>query len=282
MIVAGVDGSRAGLEAVAWAAREARLRDVPLRVVHAMPRWVLENRTGHYQQVAAWMRDGARSVVEAGLDRARREEPKVTADSAFLPGDPRQALIEAARDAELLVLGNLGLGGIRGLLVGSVAYGVAGHAPCDVVIVRDLPSRPHAEVVVGVDCSDAMTKELGFAFAEAQLRGARLRAVHAWRWLEAGGGFMPVPDDFDDERAETRRLAETLAGWQERHPDVEVVREVVRGHPAEVLRQAAEHADLLVVGSHGHAEFAGLVFGSVSQAMVHHAPCPLAVIRTRR
>jgi nucleotide-binding universal stress UspA family protein len=163
---------------------------------------------------------------------------------------------------------------VRGLLVGSVAYGVAGHAPCDVVVVRQLPSPPRGELVAAVDGSpESRRRVLDFAFAEAELRGASLRVVHAWRGFEAA-----EPSD-THERGRWLVLREVLAGYREDHPDVDVIEEAVRGHPVEVLRQAAEGADLLVVGSHGYGAFAGLVMGSVSQAMLHHSPCPLAVVR---
>ncbi|MER6950213.1 universal stress protein [Nonomuraea sp. NPDC000554] len=281
MITVGVDGSRAGLEAVGWAAREAVLREVPLTIVHAMPRWACESESegGHYAEVARWIRDGGRTVLAAAEERAHREQPKIEVTTAFLPGDPRTALVSAAEDAELLVIGSHGLGCVRGLLVGSVAYGVAGRAACDVVLVRELPSLPRGEVVVGVDGSPASRRVLDFAFAEAELRGADLRAAHAWAWPQLGG-FEPA--DPDSERNELLVLKETLAGHRERHPDVTVVEEVVHGHPVEVLRQAATGADLLVVGSHGHGTFAGMVIGSVSQAMLHQSPCPLAVVRRRQ
>ncbi|MFC0865570.1 universal stress protein [Sphaerimonospora cavernae] len=285
MIVVGIDGSQAGLEATAWAAGEALLRGVPLRVVHAIPRWVLEGgesgEGGRYAGVARWMREGADTALGAAVDWARRESPEVEVDFAHLAGDPRSALIDAAGKADLLVVGNHGLGGFRGLLLGSVAYGVAGQAPCDVVIVRDMPVPPRGEVVAGVDGSPIGAAALDFAFAEAALRGARLRAVHAWTWFEAGGGFVPMPDDLDVEQGETRLLNEALVGRRERHPDVEVVEEVVRGHPVEVLSRASDGADLLVVGSRGRGNLAGLLLGSVSQAVLQHAGCPLVVVRGR-
>ncbi|HUR09142.1 MAG TPA: universal stress protein [Nonomuraea sp.] len=275
MIIVGVDGSRAGLEAAGWAAMEAALREVPLTVAHAMPGWVCETQSGRYAVVAKWMRDGGAMVLAAAEDRARREQPKISIRTELLPGDPRVALIKAAKEAELLVIGSHGIGGVRGLLVGSVAYGVAGHAPCDVVVVRQLPSLPRGELVAGVDGSpESRRRVLDFAFAEAELRGAGLRVVHAWR------GFEAEPSD-RDERGGRLVLRDVLAGYREEHPGVDVIEEAVRGHPVEVLRQAAEGADLLVVGSHGYGAFAGLVMGSVSQAMLHHSPCPLAVVRSR-
>ncbi|WP_169988337.1 universal stress protein [Microbispora sp. H10836] len=280
MIVVGVDGSPAGVAAAAWAAREAGLRGVPLRIANAIPAWACSTAPqGRYTRVAAWMRDGAADVLAAATGRAQAEAPGVEVDTAILAGDPRPALVEAAADADLLVLGNHGLGGFRGLLLGSVAYGVAGRAPCDVVVVREVPSAPRPEIVVGVDGSPACAKVLDFAFAEAALRGVGLRVVHAYRPLEAGGGFAPVPDDFDDEKVEVRMVREALAGRREHYPDVKVVEEVVRGHPVEVLRHASVGADLLVIGSRGHGQFTGLVLGSVCQAMLHYARCPMVVVR---
>ncbi|TQS26735.1 universal stress protein [Microbispora sp. KK1-11] len=280
MIVVGVDGSHAGMEAACWAAREADLRGVPLHIANAIPAWACSTaRQGPYTSVAAWMRDGAAAVLGAAAERVRAEAPRVPVDTAILAGDPRSALVEAAVDADLLVLGNHGLGGFRGLLLGSVAYGVAGRAPCDVVVVREVPSAPRPEIVVGIDGSPACAKVLDFAFAEAALRGTGLRAVHAYSPLEAGGGFAPLPDDFDDEKVEVRMIREALAGRRERYPDVKVVEEAVRGHPVDVLRHASASADLLVIGSRGHGEFMGLVLGSVCQAMLHYARCPMVVVR---
>lgn len=282
MILVGVDGSRAGLEAAGWAAREAALRRVPLRVVHAMPRWALESGDeGRYAGVARWMREGAETVLAGGVDRARREVPGLTVDSRPLPGDPRPALIEAAAEAELLVVGNHGLGGFRGLLLGSVAQGVAAHAPCDVVVVRETSAPPRGEVIVGLDGSPSDEEVLRFAFTEASLRGVGLRAIHAWKPFDLGGGFAPGSDDLDGEQRERRLISEVLAGWGERHPDVKVIEEVVRGHPVEVLRHASDGADLVVVGSRGHGGIAGMLLGSVSQSVLQHALCPVAVVRVR-
>ncbi|WP_223854118.1 universal stress protein [Microbispora bryophytorum] len=280
MIVVGVDGSDAGMEAACWAAREAGLRGVPLRIANAIPAWACSTaQQGAYTKVAAWMRDGAAAVLGAATERVLAQAPRVPVDTAILAGDPRPALVEAAVDADLLVVGNHGLGGFRGLMLGSVAYGVAGHAPCDVVVVREVPSAPRPEIVVGIDGSPACAKVLDFAFAEAALRGTTLRVVHAYSSLNAGGGLAPLPDDFDDEKAEVRMVREALAGRRERYPDVKIVEEVVRGHPVDVLGQASANADLLVIGSQGAGEFRGLVFGSVCQAMLQHATCPMVVVR---
>ncbi|MFC4119840.1 universal stress protein [Nonomuraea zeae] len=276
MIIVGADGSRAALEAAGWAAREAVLRGTALTVLHALPRWVVDTADGRYADVAAWMRRNGLDLLATAEDRALREHTGLKVEAALAPGDPRTALIRAARDAELLVVGGHGVGGVRGLLVGSVAFGVAGHAPCDVAVVHELPSLPRAEIVAGVDGSPQAHRVLESAFAEAELRGAVLRTVRAWAWPHVSG-FEPA--DAEDERHQLLDLKQTIAGHRERHPDVVVVAEVIHGHPVAVLREAAQGADLLVVGSHGHGTFAGMLLGSVSQALVQQAPCPLIVVR---
>lgn len=277
MILVGVDGSRTGLEAAAWAGAEAALRRTPLTVAHAVARWVTENDSGRYAEVGRWLREGGATVLAAAEDRVRREHPYVEVRTELLPGDPRAALIEAAADAELLVVGSHGIGGVRGLLVGSVAHGVAAHARTDVVLV---PARSttgtRGEIVAGVDGSPHGLRALDFALTEAGRRGVPLRAVHGWAWPQVTG-FGPA--DPDSEQDVLRELRTLVAERQERHPGVTVVTEVVHGHPVEVLKEAAAGADLLVVGSRGHSYFAGLILGSVSQALLHHAPCPLAVVR---
>ncbi|UBU08985.1 universal stress protein [Nonomuraea gerenzanensis] len=275
MIIVGVDGSRAGLEAVGWAAREAAIRQTELSVVHALPRWVCERDDGRYAEVAAWMRRGGRELLDAGEERARREGRDVKVTVALLPGDPRTALVRASQDAELLVVGSHGIGGVRGLLVGSVAHGVVGRAACDTVVVGALPSPPRGEIVVGVDGSYRSRLVLAAAFAEAGRRGATLRAVHAWAWPRPDG-FEPADPGRED--GALILLKEALAGHGEPYPEVPVVAEVVHGHPAEVLRQAATGADLLMVGSHGHGAFAGMGLGSISQELLHRTPCPLWVV----
>src|SRR5690606_24587441 len=222
-------------------------------------------------EVAAWMRQGGRSVLAAAEERARHERPKVAVETVLLGGDPRAALIDASREADLLVLGNHGMGRVRGLLVGSVALGVAGHAVCDVVVVRELPARPRGEIVAGVDGSASSARVLRFAFAEAELRGAALRVVHAWSF--------PGRDPADGDECEV--VGQALAGHRDNHPGVEVIEETVQGHPVDVLAEAAAGAELLVVGSRGHGTIKGMVLGSVSQALLQRAPVPLAVVRTQ-
>ncbi|GIH95780.1 universal stress protein [Planobispora siamensis] len=283
MIMVGVDGSQAALEAVGWAVREARLRGTRLRVVHIMPAWAFEMpEDAPHADVGRWMRRGAAEMLDAGTARARAEDPSVEVESRLLPGDPRLGLIQAAKEADLLVVGSHGRGGFMGMLVGSVALGVCGHTTCPVAVVRSAPAEQDGPVVVGIDGSSAGAGALAFAFAEAAARGVELRAVHAWSGplVEGVPGLLTPAEE--REGGEQRVLAEALAGWGEHYPDVKVVAQAVNGHPVEVLKGASTGAGLLVVGSRGRGELTGLLLGSVSHSLLHHAPCPLVVAPPRR
>ncbi|WP_283137137.1 universal stress protein [Rhizohabitans arisaemae] len=276
MIIVGVDGSATGLQAVSWAAEEAKLRSSPLQVVHVMPRWAhTMSVDAEHAEVGAWMRDGARTVLHDAVELVRKRTPEVRVHSELLGGDPRDLLPQAAEGAEMLVVGNHGLGGFRGLLLGSVALGVSGRSAVPVVVVRDGRGERRGPVVVGVDGSAAGETALGFAFEQAALYGVELHAVRAWRRQP----FDPADPERTAEVEEKRVLAVSLTPWQERYPDVKVVGLVENAHPVDALLGASADAGLLVVGSRGRGELAGLFLGSVSHALLHHAECAVAVCR---
>ncbi|WP_030921891.1 universal stress protein [Streptosporangium amethystogenes] len=271
MIVAGVDGSRASLVAVAWAVREAAMRGVTVRLVHVMPG--LDSSAGaSCEQVRRWLRKHAMVVVTDALRHARREEGEVEADTQVLTGDPRLGLVRASKDAELLVVGSHGTGGFWEQLAGSVALGVPGQASCPVVVVRAPPEQSRNEVVVGVDGSAGGRAATDFAFAEAALRGAELHAVHAWSPVSDGRAAKGPTRE-----AGRRLLAETVADFRTRYPGVKLVTRSIRGHPVDVLLRASAGAGLLVMGSRGRGPVTAF-FGSVSHALVQYAACPLVVV----
>lgn len=293
-IVAGTDGSEPSLHAIDWAAAEAARRRAPLQVVHVADPWLFDATD---DPVVARVRERllreGQSVVEAGAARARERVHGLAVTAELAGGQPARVLTERARDALMLVTGSRGAGGVAGLLLGSVAMQVAGHASSPVVIVREPePSEPqeppepseHGEIVVGVDGSPAGADAVGFAFAEASVRGARLRALLAWTHPVSTGPGDMLPLVYDPEvlaADERRLLAESLAGWRTRYPDVDVVAEAVRGRPAPVLAEASRRADLLVVGSRGRGGFTGLLLGSVGHAMLHRAHSPVAIVPRR-
>ncbi len=297
-VVVGVDGSDSGLRAVRWAAEEANRRGTGLRLVHACEiptgyppglvdpnalRSALENQGREYLALA-------RDVVEETAADVRVSTVLEVAQSV-------PTLTRQSRDASVLVLGNRGLGGFTGLLVGSTSVELASRARCPVVVVRAADDStddtgdaaavaPPADgpVVVGIDGTELSEAALEFAFAEASAHGADLVAVHAWTDLVLENAFPSASVAVNvaplAQEAEAT-LGERLAGWQERYPDVRVTREVVRDRPSRALLQFAEKARLVVVGSRGRGGFRGLLLGSTSQQLLRYAPCPVAVVRTR-
>lgn len=281
-IVVGVDGSQASSYAVEWAAGEARRRQAALRIVSAAASWVLEPAPDpRAEEVRAWLRESGQELLDSAVARARSVAPEVGVSADLVPGPPARALLGAARDAVMVVVGTRGTGGLAGALVGSISLQVVSHAPVPAVAVRSAAQVPVGEVVVGVDGSPNSLAAVGFAFQEAALRQVRLRVVLAWTHpaSTAPGELRPLAYDATVvEAREERTLVESLVGWREKFPDVEVAHEVVHERATRALAEASAQADLLVVGSRGRGGFAGLVLGSVSHAMLHHARCPIAVV----
>jgi nucleotide-binding universal stress UspA family protein len=284
-VVAGVDGSDSALEAVRWAAREAHRRRVPLRLISAFG-WT----TGHHLGDPGFGTDyitvllqKARDEVAAAAATASSLAPELAIEQEVITGFPVPVLNGEAARAQLVVLGDRGLGGFTGLLAGSVAVALATHAPCPVVVVRGpapgASSPLEGPVVVGIDGSPTSEAALAFAFEAADLRGVPLVAVHTWTDYQIESTMVAVLEGDAIDADEHRLLAERLAGWSEKFPDVPVQRLVTRYRPARTLVEQSQHAQLVVVGSRGRGGFAGLMLGSVSHALLHHAACPVAVVR---
>ncbi len=285
-VVVGVDGSTASLAAVDLAAREASLRRRPLRIVHAFiwPSLHVPLGPSPYGPPEGGLRHQAERILADATARARAVAPEVPVHGELITGAPAAVLRGCSHTAQLLVIGDRGLGGFTGLLVGSVAVQLAAHATCPVIVTRG-SAEPAGPVLVGVDGSVANEPAIGFAFQEAALRGVPLTALHTWTHPVPGGAddLLPLVYDADDVAAEEARvLAEALAGWHDQYPDVVVHRELVRGGARKALIGATGQAQLAVVGARGRGGFAGLLLGSVSQAILHHAACPVAVVRHQR
>jgi nucleotide-binding universal stress UspA family protein len=281
-VVVGVDGSADALRAVRVAAAEATIRQRPLRVVHALG-WPQRNMPA--SPAPGGPLDGgpryeAERIVAKAIAEARAAAPDLDVTGGIAEGEPAEAMLGESPKAALLVLGDRGLGGFSGLIVGSVAVQVSGHAACPVLVVRGRED-PAGPVVVGVDGSELSELAVGFAVEEAALRGADLVAVHVFNHpVSAGAGDMlPLVYDVDELRSdEERLLAESVAGWRGRYPDVTIRPRLIRGRPAPVLVDQTATARLVVVGARGRGGFTGLVTGSVSQALLHHAQCPVTVV----
>lgn len=286
-VVVGIDGSKSARMAAAWAAEEAAVRRAPLRIVHANL-WPSVRPPAQlpveYQQP---MRKFARGLVQDAVEAVRARHPELVVTSELVTATPIELMLDESRRAQLVVLGSRGLGGVSGMLLGSVAVALASHGECPLTVVRgpDLDSPPPQDgpVVVGLSGSANDTPALRFAFEFADRRGAALTALHTWSDIPldapAGGDWHRSTDWAAVQEGECRVLAERLAGWQEEFPDVKTARVVTRDRPVRSLLDAALSARLLVVGSRGRGGFTGMLLGSTSHALLHHCPCPVAVVR---
>jgi nucleotide-binding universal stress UspA family protein len=274
-IVVGVDGSHSSLHAVDWAAQEAVAWRCPLRIIHAFL-WPPSNIPSGPPTLGvpdAGLQHAAEAIVSDAADRARRAAPGLELSTDLPVCAPAAALIDASHDARLVVLGHRGLGGFTGLLVGSVGVQTAAHAACPVIVVREAAQRGPAtgHVVVGVDGSEHSRLAVDFAFVHAARHGLDLVAVHAHQ--------RPVHTPSGDADDPTRLLADALSGYGHRYPHVTVRHRIVRGVSAEVLVAESADAVLTVVGSRGRGGFTGLLLGSTSQGVLHHATGPVAIVR---
>jgi nucleotide-binding universal stress UspA family protein len=184
----------------------------------------------------------------------------------------------------MVVLGDRGRGGFAGLLLGSVATAVSAHASSPVVVVRgDVSADPRTgPVVVGVDDSPDGRAAVSAAFAEAAARGVGLVAVRAWAPPATWHCLSrPRHDDAIEEMetAERRLLSDVVEPGRGAHPDVTVTLHLPETSASDALVSASRDAQLVVVGSRGRGGFRGLLLGSVSQQLLHHAHCPVLVVR---
>ncbi|RMI33557.1 universal stress protein [Nocardia stercoris] len=287
-VVVGVDGSVAAWNALTWAAEVAVQRGRELRIVHGLNLEGMREVVGRYDlgdpPVLDEIRTHGAILVERAAEQARAAAPDMRVTTEVSGEHPAKMMVRHSADAYLVVLGGSGNSGMLSH-VGSILTAVTSHASGPVVVVRHDPKSAHAAhpggpVVVGVDGGPLSHATLAAAFEEATERGADLVAVH-------------VANDFDIdlelsdillgnvpkiEAEESLALAESLAGWQEKYPDVQVVREVYLSDPAGVLRRWSHDAQLLVVGSRGRGGFRSLLLGSTSGSLVQHADCPVMVV----
>ncbi|MEB3981604.1 universal stress protein [Mycobacterium sp. 663a-19] len=281
-IVVAVDGSPASNAAVSWAAREAAMRNVCLTVVHAV---VTPTTTWppvpYPDSLVVRLEDEGKKLVMHAIKIAEdAADRKVTINRELVYSTPALALLKMSDEAQLVVVGSSGRGLLARGVLGSVSSTVVRHAKCPVAVIRDDDESPpdpqHAPVLVGIDGSPASELATEIAFDVASRRGVDLMALHAWSDVAvldlAGLDWAAV------EAEAERSLAESLAGWQERYPDVAVYRLLVRDRPARQIVEKSEGAQLVVVGSHGRGGLAGML-GSVSNAVLHSVHRPLIVAR---
>jgi nucleotide-binding universal stress UspA family protein len=285
-VVVGVDGSAAGLSAVRLAAAEAAKRRRPLRVVHAFIWPLLHIKVDPPAGGPAdgGLRHQAERILAEAMAEADAAVPGLPVSGEIVDGQAATVLVGETTRAALVVLGDLGVGGFTGLLVGSVAVQVAEYADCPVLVARG-GERTTGPVVVGVDGSALSELAVDFAVQEAAFRRVELVAVHAFQHpVSAGpGDLVPLVYDTEELRAEEDEvLAESVAGLTDRYPDVPIATRLVRGRAAPALIEESRTAQLIVVGSLGRGGLAGLVLGSASQSVLHHSSCPVAIVHHAR
>jgi nucleotide-binding universal stress UspA family protein len=277
-VVVGFDASGRSRRAVDWAAGEAQRREVPLQVVCAIEWPVMVE--GVPPMTEDDLLAPLHRAVEEELGRVRQGRAVVTASGAAVIGNPAVVLVEASRQASLVVVGARGRGPFTGALLGSVSQKVAAHAHGPVVVVHgETPAELSGPVVVGVDPADPSRDVLRYAFDEARRRGVGVIVVSAAEHGRTRYSYSPRVSEFFAQQAEEdhealRRVAEEIA--REHGVEVEVRR--LAGDPVDAILGIAGADSLVVVGSRGHRGLAGLLLGSVSRGVLHRAPV-VAVVR---
>ncbi|MFR9798178.1 universal stress protein [Streptomyces sp. MS06] len=295
-VTVGLDGSAESRTAAEWAAREAESRGLPVRLIQVwepVPEYAavapLVGTETYQHRTEQILRE------DAGDLRLRHPALEVTAEQ--LVGRPAEALVRAARDAELLVLGSRGLGGIGGFLVGSVGLEVVASTQRPVVLVRaaeqtpeerttdrtgtpETAATPSGPVVLGLDTRHPHAAPIDFAFEAAAHRGVQLRALHGWHepyhYL-----YGTAPDPKVTRmvaQSDAAALSEALQPWCQKYPDVEVVTRSSPGSPSVRLAEASHDASLVVVGRRVRRSTVGVHIGPVTHAVLHHSTAPVAVV----
>jgi nucleotide-binding universal stress UspA family protein len=289
-IVIGVDGSPGARNAVRWGLEVAERRRAPVRLIRAYARSRRDMRDGGTPEVGVVgdCFDAVRAQLDATYESARISHPSLTITPELIDDSASSTLIDASQNADIVVIGAHGVRGFRDVLAGSTTMNVATHAQRTVVAMPDDEAAAFrgAGIVVGVDGSEISETAISWAFQLASETGEPLSAAHAWTNPVTPTSVMTsIPAPYDPEAYSGDRellLAESLAGWAEKYPDVAVSRHVVDEDPVTALTRAAAGARMLVVGCRGRGRIRAMLLGSVSHGVLHLAKCPVAVVHDHR
>ena len=280
-IVAATDGSEGSLRAVDWAAREAVLRDAPLRIVSAaelLPRMIGNHATSEYETVADTIRRYRDEALAAATERATAAAPGLLIDADPVDGPPAHAVTQSGSGALMLVLGSRGLSAFAAMMLGSVSRYAATRASCPVVVVREETRAVHRQVGVGVGDLDHCGVSLDFAFEEAAVRKAGVVAIHAWHTADSdisrAGIAYGAPGIHAVEAEAAAKLEVLLSDWRDKFQGVQASLDVVHGHPGRALAGLSARTDLVVLGRHPahHGP------GTVIHAVLNHAHGPVVTV----
>jgi len=282
-VLVGNDGSEEGYRAVRWAADEANRLSTALHVVHTWlwPLFKVDLEPPAHAPAGAGLRAHAEAVLAESTSQAHEVAPTLAVTTSLVTGDAAAELLRRAADARMLVVGNRGLGGFTGLLLGSVGVEVSAHAVCPVVVVRGR-SSPTGPVVVGIDETEQSAAAAQTAAGEARRRQTELVLLHAWAppLRAEGGGPVGYKQLAEAGQRTGRDLLEKIqASVSEHEPDVIVRPQMGDGSATAELVIASASAELVVVGSRGVGALRGLLLGSTTHALIHHADCPVFVHR---
>ncbi|WP_350275725.1 universal stress protein [Kribbella sp. HUAS MG21] len=284
VIHVGVDGSWRDTGALEWALQESLLRREPLQVVH-----VVDDKPRHAPGWEPAAVDDASMELVSDVQKYLDDSPGTLDNEAdLLVGPPARRLAQAAADSRMLVVGRRGMGTFKRLLIGSTSEAVVVQSTVPAVVVPEhwKPSDHAGPVLVALDDDNDSTAVLEFAIAEATERGLPIRLVHVWdlpamySWdaMNVAGLGAEWADNAE------RNFDKVVAECRRRFPDQTFEVDVRRGHPVDGIVTSAEESDaqLLVVGTRHHTRVASFLLGSVTRGVLHHAPCPLAVVPATR
>ena len=281
-VIVGVDGSAGGAVALEWAAHHASARHRPLVLAHGAGDPTASSRFVGTQEARQRLRHDAHLVTDHALGVVHTLAPTVDVQVTAPLHDARQVLLELSDRASIVVVGTRGRGPLGALLLGSVSTAVAEHATCPVAVVRadthDTPER-RAAVVVGVEAGATSQDALELAFDLASTERRPLRVVHSWSDVDLYVDRSSLEQQTARADSHQRLLAEALAGFAEKYPDVAVTRHIPDSSPIQSLVAMSRDAAMVVVGSRG---LVGLraVLGSVSRDVVQRAECTVVVARS--